>query len=44
MTQEAFLLNTFFAYFFDIGNYLLVIFAYALIILIIISLIKRFLI
>jgi len=42
MTQETFLLNTFFAYFFNLGDYLLILFSYAILIILIFSLVKYF--
>jgi len=41
MTSEIFLLNTFFAYFFAVGDWLVQVFAYVFIVVIVIGLIKK---
>jgi hypothetical protein len=40
MTQEIFLNNTFFAYFYNIGEYLYILFAFFIVVIVFISFIK----
>lgn len=42
MTQEIFLLNSFFSYFFNLGDYIKVFFAFALFLVIILGFVKWF--